>query len=606
MSLKTKLIIGFCGLLAILLVVGMMSIRTANDFSKSIERILRENYDSVVACYKMKGAVERLDRIAMTSLREMPQGAHAQSEVILLDFEKRLQFQQQNVTILGEQALTDRMTEQWKTYREEFVGLLKSLDSEIERLDFFRNHILIRSDELRDSAQKIIDLNLNSMVAVDGQTRLRALETRRTLLLLVFSGFALAVVFIALLWPSIFRPIAGLTRSVHEIQQGNLDLVVNVHSQDEMGQLAEAFNEMALSLRKLRRKDHARLLRTQHSTQLALESLSDAVAICSPNGEIEMANDAAQRLFGLKPEATVDASGNEKIKEIFARASSDLRSSRSKDPDAVIQVFQDGEERFYLPEAIPILDKENRLAGVTLILRDFTCMRQLDELKRGLISTVSHQLKTPLTSIRLAMHVLLNEKLGPLTPKQTEILATAREDSDRLYRIIENLLDISRMESGQSRMQLHPMAAEQLVLQPVDEMRTAFMDRGVALVIDVPPGTPPVMADELRLRYVFENLLSNALKYTSAGGQVVVTAQSEERFVRFIVEDTGSGIPEEYLPHIFEKFFRAPKQEHRSDTGLGLAIAREIVEAHGGHIDVVSQVGKGARFSFTLQAVINP
>jgi signal transduction histidine kinase len=112
------------------------------------------------------------------------------------------------------------------------------------------------------------------------------------------------------------------------------------------------------------------------------------------------------------------------------------------------------------------------------------------------------------------------------------------------------------------------------------------------------------MADELRLRYVFDNLLSNALKYTSAGGQVSVTAQSEERVVRFIVADTGSGIPEEYLPHIFEKFFRVPEQEHRSDTGLGLAIAKEIVEAHGGQIDVESQPGKGARFSFTLQAVV--
>ncbi len=472
------------------------------------------------------------------------------------------------------------------------------------RRDIFRNRILIQSDKLRDTTQKIIDLNLNNMVSVDGQTRIRAIETRRTLLILVFSGFALAVVFIALIWPSIFRPIAGLMRSVHEIQQGNLDLVVNVHSRDEMGQLAEAFNEMALSLRNLRRNDHARLLRTQYSTQLALESLSDAVAICSPNGEIELANDAAQRLFGLKPESTVDASENEKIKEIFARAAGDLRISRSKGPDAVLQVFQDGEELFFMPEAIPILDKENRLAGVTLILRDFTCMRQLDELKRGLISTVSHQLKTPLTSIRLAMHVLLNEKLGPLTSKQTEILATAREDSNRLYRIIESLLDISRMESGQSRMQLHPVAAEQLVMQPVDEMRTAYLDRGVALEIDVPLDTPPVMADELRVRYVFENLLSNALKYTPAGGKVSVSAQSEETMVRFIVEDTGSGIPEEYLPHIFEKFFTVPQQEHRSDTGLGLAIAREIVEAHCGQIDVESQVGKGARFSFTLQAVI--
>ncbi len=604
MSLKTKLIIGFCGLLAILLVVGVMSIRTSNDFSKSIERILRENYDSVVACYKMKDAVERLDRIAMTSLWEMPKQPHPRSEALFLELEKDLYFQQRNVTVLGEQALTDRMTEQWKAYREQFESLQKPLNSDDSRLNIFRNQLLVQSDKLRDTAQKIIDLNLNNMVSVDGQTRLRASETRRTLLILVFSGFALAVVFIALIWPSIFRPITGLMRSVQEIRQGNLDLVVNVHSRDEMGQLAEAFNEMALSLRKLRRNDHARLLRSQHSTQLALESLSDAVAICSPNGEIEMANDAAQRLFGLKPEATVDASGNEKIKEIFFHASSDLRSTRSKDPDAVMQVFQDGEELFFMPEAVPILDKENRLAGVTLILRDFTCMRQLDELKRGLISTVSHQLKTPLTSIRLALHVLLSEKLGLLTPKQAEILATAREDSNRLYRIIENLLDISRMESGQSRMQLHSVPAEQLVLQPVEAMRTAFLDRGVALEIDVPLETPSVMADELRIRYVFENLLSNALKYTPAGGKVSISARSEENVVRFAVEDTGLGIPDEYLPHIFEKFFSVPQQENRSDTGLGLAIAREIVEAHCGQIDVTSQVGKGSRFSFTLHVAV--
>ena len=118
-SLKTKLIIGFCGLLAILLVVGGMSIRTSNDFSKSIERILRENYDTVVACYKMKGDVERLDRIAMISLQDMPQEAEAQNKAIFLDFEKNLQFQQQNITVPGEQALTDRFSGEWKAYRKE-------------------------------------------------------------------------------------------------------------------------------------------------------------------------------------------------------------------------------------------------------------------------------------------------------------------------------------------------------------------------------------------------------------------------------------------------------------------------------------------------------
>jgi signal transduction histidine kinase len=609
MSLKTKLLIGFCGLLGILLTVGLMSIRTSNDFSTSIERILRENYDSVVACYTMKGAIEHLDRIAMTSLWEThgntpPDNAQTDIQSNIHTFSKNLFFQEHNVTVPGEQALTDQLAAQWETYHAEFENLLRLPDSEMTRLDFFRHHLLICSDQIRDTAQKIMDLNLNNMVAVDGQTRLRAMETKRTMILLVLSGVVLALVFIALIWPAIFRPIAGLTRSVNEIQQGNLDLVVNAHSKDEVGQLARAFNDMTLSLRELRRSDHARLLRTRHSTQLALDCLSDAVAICNVSGNIELANDVARRIFNLKPESSVNASEYEKIREIFAHAvSGDSISARSKNREDVIQVFQDGEECFFLPEAIPIQDDEKQLIGVTLVLSDFTCMRQLDELKRGMISTVSHQLKTPLTSIRLAMHVLLSEKLGMLSPKQTEILATARDDSDRLSRIIDNLLDISRLESGKARIQLHPVPAEQLILQPVDEMRTAFVDQGIRLTIDVSRETPSVMADELQLRHVFENLLSNALKHTSAGGVVKVTAQQEQDIVRFAVEDTGAGIPEAYLPHIFEKFFRASDHEQYSDTGLGLSIAREIVEAHGGHIDVASQVGKGTRFSFTLHTV---
>jgi PAS domain S-box-containing protein len=604
MSLKSKLILGFCGLLAILVIVGVLSMLTLNDFSRSIEGILRENYDSVAVCYNMKGDIERLDRLAMNILWNPPNELHDESRTLYLNFEKNLQFQKQNVTLSGEMVLTERLSAEWKAYWEQFEEIHNISDSKGQLIDVFRDQLLIRSDELRNTAQRIIDINLNNMVAVDGQTRHRIMETRRAMMLLVLSGSALAVIFIVLIWPFIVRPIARLTRSVKEIQQGNLDLVVQVHSKDEIGQLAAAFNDMALSLRKLRRTDRARLLRTQHSTQIALESLSDAVAICSPNGNIEMANHAAQTFFGLRPENTVDASQNEKIREHFKQAIVELRSSRSHDPDDVIQVFSDGEELFFMPEAVPILDEENRLMGVTLILRDFTCMHQLHEVKRGLISTVSHQLKTPLTSIRLALHVLLNETLGALTVKQTEILAAAREDSDRLYRIIESLLDISRMESGQSAMQLRPVPAEQLVMPTVDALRTAFMDRGVMLVVDVPLGTPDVLADELRIHYVFENMLTNSLKHTPAGGQVKITAVSDPDWVRFSVADTGAGIPEEYLPHVFEKFFCVPEKEHRCDTGLGLAIAKEIVEAHGGRIDVASDVGKGTQFSFTLQAVV--
>ena len=605
MSIRTKLIAGLCGLVAIVVVVGVLSVRTSNEFSSAIQRIFRENYDTIAACYKMKDTVEKLDSKVMSSLWEKAPIVNAEVEPFLAEIEKNLEFQQGNVTVPGEQERTDRLMELWVLYRGSIERLLHLPVASVERFDSFRDDLLPRSEALRNTAQQIIEMNLDNMISVDGQARQRVDETNRTMFILVLSGVTLAIIFVLAIVPTIIRPLDSLTRSVEEIRKGNLDLVVNVHSRDEIGRLGKAFNEMASALRELRRSDRARFTRIQESTRIALDSLSDAVAIFSPSGEIELANGAARTLLGLDAGSTIDATADERIRQPFLQATRDLRPVRPSGSDSIIQVFQDGEERFFLPEAIPIMTEDDRLAGVTLVFKDYSCMRELEEAKSGLISTVSHQLKTPLTSIRLAAHVLLSEKLGPLSSKQIELLSAAREDSDKLYRIIESLLDIGKMESGRSKMQMRSIAADQLVMQAVEEARAPFLDKGIALRIDVPQDVAPVMADELRIQYVFSNLLSNALKHTAAGGSVSVTAESEGRMVCFAVEDSGTGIPEEYLSHIFEKFFRVPGKEQRSDTGLGLAIAKEIIEAHGGRISVYSKVGQGTKFMFTLKGMMS-
>jgi NtrC-family two-component system sensor histidine kinase KinB len=602
MSLKTKLIIAFCGPVAILIVVGLMSVRTVTQSSKAIERIFRENYDTVSACLKMKDAIGRLDQIAQTSLWEDRADPQKDGKSVVMGFEKELAFQRGNVTVPGEQELTDRLSTLWKSYRAEFEGFAKLPRSGDERRGFFQKTLLPRSREVRDVAQRIIDINLDNMISVDGQARHHAVEANRTIIGLTFSGVALAIILIMIIGPAIANPIVSLTRSVRDIQQGNLDLVVKVHSRDEIGQLAAAFNEMASSLREFRRTGRARLLRTQRATQLALDTLSDAIAVCSPSGEIELANDAAQRLFGLKPESTIDAAGHETIKELCAGVRHELRPIHDRSYDRAIQVFRDGEEGFFLPEAVPIFDEDRHLIGMTLVLRDVTSIKKTDGIKSGLISTVSHELKTPLTSMRLATHVLLSEKLGPLNPKQMEMLIAAREDSDRLYRIIENLLDMSRMEAGRSELALVPANPEQMILDAIEKMQASYVAKGTALTSDVPGDLPPVLADAVRLESVFANLLNNALKNTPPGGQVTVSARAEGALVNFAIEDTGSGIPEEYISHVFEKFFHVPGRDQERGSGLGLSIVKEIIEAHGGKIAVSSEPGEGTRFTFTLKA----
>jgi NtrC-family two-component system sensor histidine kinase KinB len=604
MGIRTKLMIAFAGLLLIVAGVGVLSIHTLNQSSHAIERILRENYDTVAACGHMKAALEKLDRQAELCLWEDRPEVCQRSQSVLAEFDQNLHFQQGNVTVPGEQELTDRLTGSWKSYRRDLENFYKLSDL-TQRQEFYSHRLSPRSQEVREIAQGIIKLNLDNMVAADGQVKQRAAQTRKAMLILLFVGIGMGAGFIVLAGPAILRPIASLIRSVQEIQKGNLDLVVNVRSQDEIGQLGGAINQMTASLREFRRSDQAHLLRTQRSTQLALDSLSDAVAICDPGGKIELANEAAQRLFGLVPDSTVSEAGNEKITQIFWGVCRKERPYRSKGYEGAIQIFMQEEEHFFLPQAIPIFDQDRQLVGVTLMLTDVTRWRHLDEVKTGLISTVSHELKTPLTSIRLAIHVLLNEKLGPLSPQQMELLITARDDSDRLYRVIEDLLDISRIESGQAEIKLQPVNVEELLLQATDKMRPAFRDHGITLNIKVAPDVPRVLADPSRLPLVFDNLLSNALKYTPIGGEVTIKAQLEDSMVRFSVEDTGIGIAPEFLPRLFEKFFRVPGQEHIS-SGLGLTIAKETVEAHGGAIEVASQPGKGTKFTFTVKAVKGP
>jgi NtrC-family two-component system sensor histidine kinase KinB len=605
MSLKTKLIIAFGGLLAILVVVGTLTVRMLNESGKAIDRILRENYDTIVACYKMQDALERLDRLAELSLWQKLPDLSQKIEQAEQEFYQNLKFQQGNVTVPGEQKLTDGLTTRWLDYRRKLENFYQATADGKLSLESYRHILLPSSQNVREATQQIIELNLQNMVSADGQLHKKAAQTRNAMLFLLCIGIAGGLGFMVLMGPAILQPLARLTGSVREIQKGNLDLIVTVSSHDEIGQLSQAFNDMAASLREFRRSDQAQLLRTQRSTQLALNSLNDAVAICDPGGKIELANDAAQQRFGLKPGALVAEAENEQLYLIFQRVCQEEHPYQPRNYEGAIQIFVGEVENFYLPQAIPIFDEVRRLVGVTLMLADVTRLRRLDELKTGIISTVSHELKTPLTSVRLAIHVLLSEKLGTLSAKQMDLLEAARQDSDRLYRVIEDLLELSHLESGRAEIQLQQFNVEDLLLQVVEKNQTAFVDQGVELNLEPVVETRPVLVDPIRIGPVFDNLLNNALKFTPRGGQVRLSAQPEGALVRFTVEDTGKGIPPEYLPRIFDKFFRVPGQE-QADSGLGLSIAKEFVEAQGGSITVSSELGQGTIFSFTLKTAPAP
>jgi NtrC-family two-component system sensor histidine kinase KinB len=231
-----------------------------------------------------------------------------------------------------------------------------------------------------------------------------------------------------------------------------------------------------------------------------------------------------------------------------------------------------------------------------------TKLRLLDDAKTNLVGTVSHELKTPLTSLRMAVYLLLEQNIAGLTPVQRDLLETARDDADRLLRILDNRLDLARLEAGASALDHCEVAVASLLDEVAAEARGFIEAAGQKLDVQLAPAlaTARLTLDPGRIRHVFVNLLTNASKYTPHGGTITLSAApTEENFVRFAVRDTGPGIPVESIARVFDRFYRAPDQE-KTGAGLGLAIAREIVVAHGGSIACASEPGRGAEFYFLL------
>ena len=601
LGIRQKLSMGFGGLLIIILIIGVQSIIQLTRLGVSIDVILRENYRSVIACQEMKEALERIDSGILFTLLGYTQEGIEMIRKNQSVFENALQVELNNITVPGEGEKAAHVVDLFRQYRK----ILKTAENPETPLDerqkIYFTQLFPLFQEIKTTAGQILDMNQQNMSDANDRARSKAASSRKYMYMLLLAGAVVAVGFVIFTEKWILRPIHRLIRSAEEIKGGNLDLVVPIESKDEVGRLSEAFNAMAEGLREIRRSDQARLARIQDSTQHTFNSLPDAVAILDLQGRVEVATESAKTVFGLKPGNQIQSLPLKWLAELYDNVLRHARPSGPEHNGSAIQHFDKGEERFFRPMVVPILNNEKQPTGVVMTLKDVTEQRLQDELKRGVISTVSHQLKTPLTSIRMAIHLLLEEKVGPLTEKQAELLVAAREDSDRLHGILNNLLDISRIESGRVKMEFRAVSPREMAMEALESFRTAAHDQGVTLDVELPEDLPEVWADTTRISHVFGNLLSNALKYTPPGGKVTLSARAEEHGVTFSIADTGKGIPSHYLPRIFEQFFRVPDQGPQTGAGLGLAIVKEIVGAHGGTVSVDSIERKGSTFSFALK-----
>jgi len=614
MSLRSKLLFGYLVFIAALVVLGGWGAWRLREMGGVSRRIISNNYDSVVAAQEMKESLERQDSAALFALL----GAHDKASVQLREhrarFDQSFQKAANNITEIGEPAAIEAIRTDRDIYYQLFGAFMSRVEAatasperraelgEVSEREEYFTRLEPQFNKLRADCEHLLQLNQRAMLAKsEAAAGVAQLWFYRTLLIagvLVAAGLYLAF-FLA---SRIVEPLQQLTASTVKIAGGDLNAKVTVTSRDEVGVLAAEYNRMAERIRQLRSSDMGQLMVAQQTTEAAIDSLYDPIIVTDGEGQVTKLNPAAEEIFGSEKENAGrhigEVARDVRIAGAVAEAIESQRPVAGEGMASVLPLAVDGSERAYRLRTTPMRDNGSRLLGAVTLLEDVTHLRQIDRLKSEFIANASHELRTPLTSVQMGVHLLLEGAVGDLNDRQTEVLSACREDCERLDKLMRDLLDLSRIEAGESQPTPKTIRTRDFIINATEGLRAQVEAKRLSFDVLIPIGLPNVTVDPSQIERVLANLVVNAIRYTKQGG-IRIGAETRGNYIAVSVSDTGTGIPPEYLPHIFDKFVQVPGAA-TGGAGLGLAISRLIIEAHGGQISAQSQLGLGSTFTFSL------
>lgn len=570
MNLKTKLTLGLVLLFGMLVLVSVVGILSINNLSGDSSAILQDNYKTLEYIQAMQHSLDGLEYDS--SAREI--------------FRTNLEKQRRNITETGEEVATEIL-------EREYARLEKNPADSAARAVV--RHQLIR----------IADLNLQAISRKNEQAQKTAYDS--AMFLGIIATFCVLIGFVFLVnFPGyIANPVQQLTTGIQEIAQGNYEQRIHLHRSDEFGALTTAFNELAAKLDDYQHSNLARLMFEKKRLETVIGAMHDPVIGLDENHRVLFANEPALHLLHLTPghligkDAREVALTNDLLRALLARA--------VKPDTEPLKIFADGKESFFMPESIDIAvqtDKSNGEQGIgkVLVLKNVTQFRERDVAKTNFIATISHELKTPISSIKMGLRLLEDERTGDLNEEQRHLLRQLEDDAGRLLNITGELLKIAQAETGNIQLNLEPVHPGEIIEAARQVLTTQAQEKQIDLSLDpLPRPLKLALADADKTVWVLVNLLSNAIRYSPQKQKITIAVENRDGNIRFSVRDRGPGVPDIYKEKIFERFFRMPGSLP-GGAGLGLAISRELVWAMGGDIGVENAPEGGSVFWFTLRA----
>lgn len=605
-SVKFRLILIFIVILSTLTLSNLWAIFNFKVLNNTVEKIFDSNYKSIAAAQQMESIIERQDSLQLSYLSTKDQkyiDAFIKAEK---EFQNFLKQAKNNVTEKGEKDFVSELDTSYNSYINTFY---KFLAKENLQTEYYFSEIFPKFEKIKSTCKNLLELNQNAMILKRKEADITTKKASFLMITLTIIMTFLGIIVIIHSTKKILYQFNIFIDKIKKISGEDYSQKIPLNMDKEFNKLGLAFNQMTKQLDIYKQMDIEKILNEKSKAEAIVESISDGIIVTDMNNNIILVNEAAEKIFNIKEQDVLDRQFLEGINnpKIFDSIQEVLKNKNLKSSLKQIEIsLASNNKKMYCKVYVSSISKNNENIGVITLLQDITKSKEIDKMKTEFIATVSHEFKTPLTSIGMSVDLLSADKDINSNPMHKDLIRIIKEEKERMIYLIKDLLDLSKIETGKGQIKLENCKLKSILENSIEDLKNYCDEQEAEVTLENIDENLSVYADPSKISLVIKNLISNAVKYRKENvkPKILIDIIKKSNNVIVSVKDNGRGIPQDYLEKIFEKFIQVKVSNDGKieGTGLGLSICKGIIKAHNGEIWVESTVDKGSTFYFSLKS----
>lgn len=604
-TIKGKIWLIIIDLILLIAIIGVTSVSNLFKLEKLVDGLMTDNYNSISAVYNMIEIIENQDDAIHIYLESDRRKGIIIYELNREAFQKWYQLETNHVTESGESKFVEQIEINYNKYLLYFSILqeIRNSSDNISAINYYGNTIVPIFNELKKDMKMVILINETAMFA--DKTEASETSKKSVYFVLIFSLFAVTGGFV-LSWyftKRFLKPLSVLKESIKKIKGNELHQHIKIATNDEIALLSKEFNDMTDRLNTYEQSNLGNLLSEKNKSLTIVKSISDPLLVLDVNYRVTLINKACEDFFHIEESNVLNKHVLEIILngEIFDHISN-LENYEHEYIEKIIKVTKEREYYFNIIVS-SVKDSSYTTSGLIVLMQNVTEFKLLELVKDDFFATISHEFKTPLTSILMGTSMLLEGSMGQINAEQAEVINALKEDGEKLSNLVTEILELSKIESTNTIYNFTKCNVENIFKYSLSQFDNLSKQKEVNLVIDLPQNLPSFEGDYEKISWVINSLISNALKFSKPGDCVTLSSYFETNNIYISIKDTGEGIPEQFIDKIFDRYFHYASNIEIKGTGLGLTVAKDIIKVHKGEIWAKSTLGEGSIFTFFLPVI---